>query len=128
MRLWMRLGIHVEAQPNWVFIKLHTHGGIEPNMMTLLEEPMRQFYEYLLSNYNDGKKYRVHFVTAREMVNMIHAAEAGCYRQSRPISRLFGLKAAPPRPHLKSVLPAAHLARVIVTERGCVGVGASRST
>jgi hypothetical protein len=77
MRLWMRLGIHVEAQPNWVFIKLHTHGGVPRNMITLLEDPMRRFYDYLLANYNDGKNYRLHFVTAREMVNIIHAAEDG---------------------------------------------------
>jgi hypothetical protein len=77
MRIWLRCGIHVESQPNWIFIKLYTHAGIPRNMATLLEKPMRSFYEHLLSNYNDGKNYRLHFVSAREMVNIIHAAEDG---------------------------------------------------
>jgi len=77
MRLWMELGVHMEIRPDWVFIKLHTHGAIPENMITLLEEPMRSFYEYLVSHYNDGTKHRLHFVTAREMVNIIHAAEDG---------------------------------------------------
>jgi hypothetical protein len=77
MRLWLQLGIHVQSQPNWHFIKLHTHGGIPQNMKTLLGDAMRLFYEHLLENYNDGKEFRLHFVTAREMVNIIHAAEEG---------------------------------------------------
>lgn len=89
MKLWMKLGIHVQSQPNWLFIKLHTHGGIPQNMKTLLGDSMRRFYEYLLNNYNDGKKFRLHFVTAREMVNIVHAAEddhsgnAGQFRNHR---------------------------------------------
>ena len=77
MRLWLNLGIHVQGRPEWVFIKLHTHGGLPRNMATLLGDPMRRFYDHLLSNYNDGAKFRLHFVTAREMVNILHAAEAG---------------------------------------------------
>jgi len=77
MRIWRRLGIHVESQPNWIFIKLHTHGGNPQNMMTLLDDPMRRFYEHLLSEYNDGAQHRLHFVSAREMVNIVHAAEDG---------------------------------------------------
>ena len=77
MRIWTRMGIHVEGRPDWIFIKLHTHGGIERDMATLLAEPMRRFYAHLTADYNEGKKYRLHFVTAREMVNVIHAAEEG---------------------------------------------------
>jgi hypothetical protein len=77
MKLWLNLGMHVQSQPNWLFIKLHTHGGIPQNMKTLLGDSMRHFYEHLLENYNDGKNFRLHFVTAREMVNIIHAAEDG---------------------------------------------------
>jgi hypothetical protein len=73
----MNLGIHVEGQPNWIFIKLHTHGGTERPMSTLLGDPMRRFYDHFLSGFNDGKRYRAHFVTARELVNIVHAAEEG---------------------------------------------------
>ena len=31
----------------------------------------------VLAKYNDGKEYCLHFATAREMVNIIHAAENG---------------------------------------------------
>ncbi|MCX8089768.1 MAG: hypothetical protein N3I86_02375 [Verrucomicrobiae bacterium] len=77
MRLWVRLHIHVAGQPNWLFIKLHTHGGVPRNMLTLLGEPMCRFWEHALTHYNDGRRFRLHFVTAREMVNILHAAEDG---------------------------------------------------
>lgn len=89
LRLWLQLGIHVAGQPDWVFVKLHTHGGIPPNMRTLLGDAMPRFYAHLLENYGRAQGFRVHFVTAREMVNIVHAAEdgavgdAGSYRDYR---------------------------------------------
>lgn len=77
MSLWTNLGIHVAGQPNWVFIKLHTHGGNPRDMATLLGDPMRRFWEHVLAHYNDARQFRLHFVTAREMVNIVHAAEDG---------------------------------------------------
>ena len=45
---------------------------------TLLGEPTRKMYEYLASDkYNDGDNYAMHFVSAREMYNIVRAAEAG---------------------------------------------------
>jgi hypothetical protein len=94
MKIWTRLRIHVQGRPNWIFIKLHTHGGIPRNMATLLADPMRRFYEHLLARYNDGKEFLIHFVTAREMVNIIYAAEdghsenPGSFRDYRLRSRL----------------------------------------
>jgi hypothetical protein len=77
LRAWLKLGIHVDGQPNWIFIKLHTHGGVERNMAALLGDPMRRFFEHLITEYNDGANCRVHFVTARELANIVHAAEDG---------------------------------------------------
>ncbi len=77
MRVWHRLGIHVAGRPEWVFIKLHTHGAIPENSGMLLGEPMRQFHQQLLEHYNDGRGFRLHYVAARELVNILHAAEAG---------------------------------------------------
>jgi len=34
-------------------------------------------FEYLQTAYNDGTRYRLHYVTAREMYNIAKAAEAG---------------------------------------------------
>ncbi len=77
LRIWLRQGVHVAGRPEWLFIKLHTHGAVPRNSKMILGEPMRHFHEALLAQYNDGAKFRVHYVTAREMVNILHAAEEG---------------------------------------------------
>ena len=73
---WVNSAIGVKGKPNWVFIKVHTHGALEANADILLGEAMEKMYTYLERNYNDGKKFRLHYVTAREMYNIIKAAEA----------------------------------------------------
>jgi hypothetical protein len=75
--LWVRQHIHVKGRPEWVFVKVHTHGTQEPDMETLLGEPMDKMYEYLGTRYNDGRRYQLHYVTSREAYNIIKAAEAG---------------------------------------------------
>lgn len=77
LKVWMRQGIHVEGRPEWLFIKLHTHGANPRNSKTFLGEPIRRFHQELLAQYNDETHFRVHYVTARELVNIVHAAEDG---------------------------------------------------
>lgn len=74
--LWIKQHIHVEGKPNWVFVKVYAHGAPEKNADTLLGEPMNQMFHYLEKQYNDGKKYQLHYVSAREMYNIIKAAES----------------------------------------------------
>jgi hypothetical protein len=74
---WVDMGIHVEGRPEWIFIKVHTHGTQERDINTLLGDPMDQAFSYLESKYNDGKNYKLHYVSARETYNIIKAAEAG---------------------------------------------------
>ena len=74
---WVDTGIHVEGCPEWVFVKVHTHGVEERDVDTLLGAPMRRAFEYLGERYNDGKDWRLHYVSAREMYNIVKAAEAG---------------------------------------------------
>ncbi|TAL71406.1 MAG: hypothetical protein EPN56_10905 [Rhodanobacter sp.] len=74
---WVRTGIHVEGRPEWIFIKIHTHGTQERDMDTLLGEPAERMHAYLESAYNDGTRHVLHYVTTREMYNIIKAAEAG---------------------------------------------------
>jgi len=78
MRIWTRLGVHVEGRPDWLFIKLYTHGGIPQNFEMLLGGPMREFHQHLAQNYSAKNNFRFHYVSAREMVNILHAAENGC--------------------------------------------------
>jgi hypothetical protein len=76
-RLWLRLHNHVVNRPDVVFVKLHTHGAIERNSGVFLGDPYRRFHERLLANFSDGAGFRVHYVTAREMTNILHALEDG---------------------------------------------------
>lgn len=75
--LWINQHIHVKGRPEWVFVKVHTHGTQEMDIDTLLGEPTVQMYQYLSEHYNDGDDYVMHFVSSREMYNIVKAAEAG---------------------------------------------------
>lgn len=77
MRLWLQQHIHVLGRPEWIFIKLHTHGGPPPNSGVFLGEPYRKFHQHLAETYTEAKGWRLHYVTARELVNILHAAEEG---------------------------------------------------
>lgn len=74
---WVRSGIHVQGRPEWIFIKIHTHGTQDHDMETLLGAPAEAMHAHLESRYNDGDNYVLHYVTARETYNIIKAAEAG---------------------------------------------------
>lgn len=74
---WVRTGVHVEGRPEWVFVKVHTHGTQEPDMDTLLGDPVERMHVHLESAWNDGQRHVLHYVTAREMYNIAKAAEAG---------------------------------------------------
>jgi hypothetical protein len=74
---WVRTGIHVMGRPEWTFVKVHTHGTQDQDAETLLGKPMDKAFSYLESEYNDGKKWKLHYVSAREMYNIAKAAEAG---------------------------------------------------
>jgi len=75
--LWVRQGIHVMGRPEWVFVKVFSHGCVAGNREALLGERMRRCHEYLAEAYDDGKRWRLHYVTAREMYNIVRAAEDG---------------------------------------------------
>lgn len=75
--LWVEQHIHVKGRPEWVFVKVHTHGTQEPDIDTLLGAPADAMYTDLERRYNDGQRHVLHYVSAREMVNIIKAAEDG---------------------------------------------------
>jgi hypothetical protein len=74
---WVDSHIHVKGRPEWVFIKVHTHGAQESDMDTLLGEPRHAMHKHLETRYNDGENYILHYVSAREMYNIAKAAEDG---------------------------------------------------
>ena len=74
---WVKANVHVKGRPEWVFVKVHTHGARPENFAEYFGEPAERLYEYLGERYNDGSKWRLHYATAREAYNMVKAAEAG---------------------------------------------------
>ncbi len=75
--LWLEQRVHVSGRPEWIFIKLHSHGATPANSDALLGAPMRAFLRHFTSGLMREGGVATHFVTAREMVNLIHAAEDG---------------------------------------------------
>ena len=75
---WVRANIHVKGRPDWVLIKVHGHAGSSTGD---LEETIGPDFDnaltYLEKRYNDGKRYLLHYVTAREAYNLIRAAADG---------------------------------------------------
>lgn len=74
---WVSTGIHVQGRPEWVFVKVHTHGTQEHDMDTLLGADADAMHDHLERTYNNGRDHILHYVSAREMYNIIKAAEAG---------------------------------------------------
>jgi hypothetical protein len=74
---WVNEAVSVKGRPDWVFVKIHTHGTQETDEDVLLGDLADKMYSYLESHYNDGKRYCLHYVTAREAYNIVKAAEAG---------------------------------------------------
>jgi hypothetical protein len=75
---WLRAGIHLDERPDWVFIKLFAHG-----ISTLEDEEavvgptFDETLSYLEKKYNDGERYILHYITAREAYNLAMAAARG---------------------------------------------------
>jgi hypothetical protein len=72
---WIDQGIHIAGRPEWIFVKVHTHGAIEKTATSLLGEGGRVLHETLAGYMRDG--HAVHYVTAREMFNVARAAMDG---------------------------------------------------
>ena len=74
LNLWCHAGITVIGRPDWLFIKLHCH-GMDPRVEeAMLGAPMQQFLREVTSGARNGRDHHLHFVTAREMVNIALAA------------------------------------------------------
>jgi hypothetical protein len=75
---WVRANIHVPQRPEWVFIKLFAHGAESPDDMDAVTgASFDQTLSYLEEHYNDGRRYILHYVTARQAYNIAMAAVDG---------------------------------------------------
>ena len=82
LRLWQNTQIRVAGRPDWLFLKLHCHGLDPRDRDCLLGEPLSRFLRDLVAGARLDGKRRIHFVTAREMVNLALAACDG--REGNP--------------------------------------------
>jgi hypothetical protein len=73
LALWKQAQIQVAGRPDWLFIKLHCHGMDPTQADAVVGGAFQDFLEKMVSGANDRKE-TLHFVTAREMANIIFAA------------------------------------------------------
>lgn len=76
LQAWLRAGVGVSGRPDWLFIKLHTHGAQEQNAAVLLGEPMQQLHQGL-RRLSSERAFAFYYVTAREMAQLVRQAELG---------------------------------------------------
>jgi hypothetical protein len=72
---WIRRGIHVIGRPEWTFVKVFCHGA--QDHAAVLGPATERMFSYLEQNFNDGRRHRLHYVSARESFNIVRAAEDG---------------------------------------------------
>jgi hypothetical protein len=104
IRTWLNSNIHVQGRPEWLFVKLHTHGAIERDFDALFGEKAYELHRVLNEQYNDGRRYKLHYVTARQAYNVAKAAEAG---EGGDPSQWVDFAVAPPATQFYT-LPARH--------------------
>jgi hypothetical protein len=76
LQTWIDQNIHVAGRPEWVFVKLHTHGAPEAQADSLLGSGGRALHDALRA-LSASSAWKLHYVTAREMFNVAMAAMAG---------------------------------------------------
>ena len=88
LSLWKQARVHVQGRPDWLFIKLHCH-SMEPGQRdAVIGDSFRKFLQELVSGATERQE-TLHFVTAREMTNILLAAcdgrdgDPGQYRDYR---------------------------------------------
>jgi hypothetical protein len=75
---WIKTNIHVPGRPEWVFVKVWAHGASTvEDMNEVLAGTYEDGLRHLEAHYNDGKRYILHYVTAREAYNVAKAAFDG---------------------------------------------------
>jgi hypothetical protein len=86
--LWKQAQVRVDGRPDWLFIKLHCHSMDPTQKDAVIDASFRNFLAALVEGAA-GRKETLHFVTAREMANILLAAcdgregDPGAYRDYR---------------------------------------------
>lgn len=95
---WVRAGIGVRGRPDWIFVKCHAHGCVDRDREDMLGEARHKLHRMLERRYRDGSRHALHYCTARELYNLVIAAEDGLsgdpndhrdHALPPPVNRLF---------------------------------------
>jgi hypothetical protein len=81
LSLWKRAQIRVLGRPDWLFIKVHCHSMDPTQKDSVIGDSFRSFLAALVGGAA-GRNETLHFVTAREMANVLLAACDG--REGNP--------------------------------------------
>jgi hypothetical protein len=109
MQGWVAQRVHVVGKDDWIFIKVHTHGCAGDLTIPALWDcffgySIDAFYSSIEQSYNDGQMWKLHYVSAREMYNIIKAAEAGMTGDPG----MYRDFAIPPYANMKILTPNAY--------------------
>jgi hypothetical protein len=74
---WRSAGIGVKERPDWIFIKLYSHGFFDWDQDLMIGEQMKRFMSEVLEVAERTGEFKVHFASAREAFNMVAAAVDG---------------------------------------------------
>jgi hypothetical protein len=98
VREWIDTHIHVAGQPEWTFVKVHSHGiQSAAEIVHASLDPMLSSLESICRERN----LTLHYMSAREAYNVVKAAEAGMtgnpseyrdYRIPKPRNMLFDVE------------------------------------
>ena len=73
---WLKAAVQVPTRPDWYFVKLHTHGLPRKTSASSSATRWSGFHRDLALAEADPD-FHYHYVTAREMANLVKAAEGG---------------------------------------------------
>jgi len=108
LTLWKKASIKVKGRPDWLFIKLQCHGMDPRDRELMLGEAGHRFLCELI-DAAEQRSEKLHFVSTREMVNIILAACDG--REGNPGEyRDYRLKRSSRTPAQHSVIDSAEVA------------------
>jgi len=106
--LWLKARIQVPSRPDWLFLKLYTHGAHEEAQAVLLGDATVNLHRTLAERRERNANFCFHYVTAREMYNLVRAAESG-WKGSVADARDFEILPPPAK-----VIPALNAGRVAI--------------
>jgi hypothetical protein len=94
--LWKQAQVRVQGRPDWLFIKLHCHSMDPTQNDAVIGDSFQKFLSALVTGAAERQE-TLHFVTAREMANILLAAcdgregNPGGYRDYR-LKRIAGVQ------------------------------------